>query len=81
MYSVRAAMGGYADVACFADIDARAEDGPLAVHDEKWRQNGLEFVEHLISGRRSKRNEPVLLAELPQPGERPPDRREPRTSS
>jgi len=22
----------------------------LAVHDEKWRQNGLEFVEHLISG-------------------------------
>jgi len=50
MYSVRAAVGGYADVACFADIDARAEDGPLAVHDEKWRQNGLEFVEHLISG-------------------------------
>lgn len=49
MYSVRAAVGEYAGVACFADVDRRAGEGPLASHDEEWRQNGLDYVDYLIS--------------------------------
>lgn len=38
---MRAAVGEYAGTACFADIDTRMVHSPLAVHDERWRQNVL----------------------------------------
>lgn len=46
--SVRAAAGEFIGAPSLADLDRRLTSAPVAQHDERWRQHGLEYIDYVI---------------------------------
>jgi hypothetical protein len=56
--SVRAATGEFIGAPSLADLDSRVIFTPVAAHDERWRQYGLEYLDYVTFRVQSWTDEP-----------------------